>query len=208
MNKPLEYIRLPFDLATLPDGWFNKYEVNLLYQLVTQCDGSVLEIGPWVGRSTCVICNALNQKAQPQRFVTIDYFFDSEDEWESRFGSPVRNKPNAEYYLQHINQPGGVMASLKRNLQKNGFEDLVDVRKGDFRHYPFEETFSLVFSDAMHGVHEIRKNISATLNLLKPGGILVCDDVSKQEEVDAIVSAAEFAWHHVDSLLFYGKLAD
>lgn len=116
-------------------------------------------------------------------------------------------KSNSDLYLPHINQPGGVLTSLEKNLSDRGFLDLVSIIKGDFLCHNFEgERFELIFSDAMHGVKEIQRNIGTTLGLLKPGGFLLCDDISSEAEVEAIVSAAEFDWFYVDSLLFYGKL--
>lgn len=207
LTQKLDYVRLPFDLATLPHGWFSKHQVNILYQVAQIADGPMLEIGPWIGRSTCVIGEALKRKENPNYFCTVDYFFDDEKQWEVKFGHPLRDKPNFMDYLVHIEQEGGAIESLKRNLKELEIDHLVDVVKGDFLEIEFQKKFDFVFSDAMHGVLEIRKNLPATLALLNPGGYLLCDDVATPEERNAIVDGANFDWHFVDSLLFYGKLA-
>lgn len=201
----LDYVTMPFDLGTLPEGWFSKYQVNILYQLVTKTSGAILEIGPWIGRSTTVVCEALRRQGLNRKFVTVDYGISSEAEWESKFGDKVTNKPDPERYLKHINQPEGTLTSLKRNLEERGFSDLVEVRKGDFLSETFETKFSLIFCDATHSISEIERNVPRLLENLAPGGILACDDIRDERMIEAILAQSPFAWWHVDRLLFYGE---
>ncbi len=204
MHK-LGYVPLPFDRANLPEGWFSKYQVNILFQLVNLTRGPILEVGPWIGRSTAVICEALKLQESRRRFVTVDYGICSEQDWEQRFGEPVTNKSDPARYLCHINQPDGNLTSLKKNLSDRGFADLVEIRRGDFLHEVFDTKFSLIFCDATHDNHEIDRNIPSLLSLLAPGGILACDDIRDEQMVRRILSHTGFLWTHLDHSLFYGR---
>ena len=145
MDK-LGYVPLPFDRVDLPEGWFSKYQVNILFQLVNLTTGPILEIGPWVGRSTVVMCEALKRQKCKRRFISVDYGICSEEEWETRFGEPVTNKTDPSRYLRHINQPEGNLTSLRRHLSDRGLTDLVEIRKGDFLEESFDSDFALIFA--------------------------------------------------------------
>lgn len=202
--EKLSYIQLPFDLATLPEGWFSKGQINILYQLASATPGPILEVGPWVGRSTAVICEALSRRPDKVEFHTVDYGISSEHEWRALFGSELRAKPNAHQYLPHINQPGGSISSLKRNLEERGFGDMVTIHKGDFHDVCPEGEFSLIFCDATHNIAEINKNVPTLIAKLKPRGILACDDTHPHHE-EHLRTKFRWKWAHNDSLLFYGE---
>src|SRR5688572_10799133 len=97
MNR-LSYIKLPFKLETLPEGWFSKGKVNCLYQLASMTSGPILEVGSWVGRSTCVIAYALKHRGSRHPFHTVDLGFSSEAQWEEFCGNPLGQKHNADLY--------------------------------------------------------------------------------------------------------------
>ncbi|WP_203072893.1 class I SAM-dependent methyltransferase [Falsiroseomonas ponticola] len=197
---------LPFSLKDLPEGWFSANQVNVLYQLASTTPGPILEIGPWVGRSTSVIARALRERKEKIAFHTVDYGIESEDEWLTLFGSSVRTKKDPDRYLRHINQPRGTIASLERNLSAQGLRDFVEIHRGDFHQVSPPGLFSLVFCDATHSVAEIDANLPALLAKVAPGGIIACDDINPALEAH-ILSRFRFRWHHVDSLLFYAEPA-
>jgi hypothetical protein len=205
----LAYVRLPFDLATLPDGWFSKHEVNVLYQLVSMMPtGRILEVGPWIGRSTVVICQALSRRPDRCEFHTVDFGIASEQEWDERYPEePLSSKANADVYRPHINQAGGSLVSLDRNLRERGFDHLVQVHRGDFLEVAPPGPYQLIFCDATHSNEEIDRHVPTLLSMLAPGGILACDDIDANLEA-YMRERFGWAWAHVDSLLFYGQPAD
>jgi predicted O-methyltransferase YrrM len=206
MDK-LGYRALPFHLGDLPEGWFSPNQVNVLYQLALATPGPILEIGPWVGRSTSVIARALRERGGRIPFHTVDYGIASEEEWQALFGSSVRAKKDPDRYLRHINQPGGTIASLERNLDAQGLRDLVEIHRGDFHRVAPAGPFALIFCDATHSRQEIDDNIPALLRKLAPGGVLACDDITPELEAHLLARFA-FRWHHLDSLLFYAEVGD
>lgn len=202
--EKLNYTRMPFDLGSLPEGWFSKGQINILYQLAVAANGPILEVGPWVGRSTAVICHALQQRADTIPFHTVDYGIASSEEWKARFGDDLSKKPDPDRYLRHINQPEGTITSLRRNLSERGLEELVTIHRGDFHDVCPPGEFSLIFCDATHSIAEIDSNVPALLKKLVSGGILACDDIHPAFE-DHLRKTFKWKWAHVDSLLFYGE---
>jgi len=205
MKEKLEYVRLPFDLATLPHGWFSKGQVNILYQLAMATPGPILEIGPWIGRSTSVICHALSRRTEKVDFHTVDYGISSEAEWRELYGIDLREKENFNLYLPHIEQPGGSIESLKRNIKQQGFEHLVQIHKGDFHKVCPPGNFSLIFCDATHDIDEIDKNCPALMSRLSPGGRIAFDDIDAALD-DYLRAKFNWKWAYNDSLLFYGEV--
>lgn len=201
--QPLPEITLPFAMDWLPPGFLPPAHANVLYQLA-QSAGSVLEIGSWVGRSTCVIAKALSTRVPAVPFHTSDFFIADDEDWERRHGVALEGKWNADVYRYFMKQPGGTRGVLDRHLEERGLRHLVTVHDGDFLDIDFGRRFDLVFCDATHDGHEINRNIPHALELLEPGGVLACDDIANDDLRDALLARAEFAWHHISGTLFYG----
>jgi hypothetical protein len=201
--KALTEIKLPFNLGWLPIGYFPAAHVNILYQLAQQAS-SVLEIGSWVGRSTCVIGAALKSRRDSVPFHTVDFFIKDDSDWQRRYGVPLSLKANAEVYRYFMKLPGGPRGSLERHLLTRGLRDLVTVHEGDFRDIDFGRRFGLIFCDATHDVREIELNVAKALDLLEPHGILACDDIVDENLRCALLSQSDFEWHQVHKALFYG----
>lgn len=202
--KPLRAVELPFLLGWLPYGFLPPSHVNILYQLALQAS-SVLEVGSWVGRSTCVIGAALRNRNGPIPFHTTDFFIENDDDWQRRFGVALSSKPNAEVYRQYMRQPGGPRGVLESHLRARELHHLVTVHAGDFREMHFGRRFGLIFCDATHDDLEIETNVPCLLPLLEPGGILACHDISTRRLLHKLLGTTSFAWYHVHESLFYGQ---
>lgn len=205
----LKEIKLPFTEDWLPDGFLNLQKINILYQLAYNAS-SVLEIGSWVGRSTCVIAKAIKIRSEadalkPTPFYTIDYFIENDAEWEKRFGVPLASKKNAEVYRRYMRQPGGSRAELEKNLSDRELDKFVSIFSGDFLEVDFGRKFGMIFCDATHDQREIDMNLPHILKLLEPGGILVCDDI-KNDSLESMLRAhTDFKWGFRDAGVFYGE---
>ena len=202
--EALTPIELPFPVGWLPYGFLPSSHASILYQLALRA-GSILEIGSWVGRSTCVIGAALQRRREMVPFHTIDFFIEDDDDWQRRYGVPLASKINAEVYRQFMRQPGGARGVLERHLTVRVLDHLVNIHQGDFRQIDFGQRFGLIFCDATHDDREIALNVPPLLQLLEPAGILVCHDIATDGLLQALLTQTAFAWHHVHDSLFYGQ---
>ena len=201
----LRQIPLPFDVKRLPQGFFGAECCNLLYQLAARA-GSVLEIGSWVGRSTTVIAYAIQGRQVP--FVTMDYFVQTDEEWRERFRQNLSDKRNAHRYRKFMDQDGGSLAALKQHLTERGVRSLVEIIHGDVVAHDFgSRQFDLIFCDATHWEWEIDRTVPRCLQLLRPGGVLACHDITTPALEAAVLKHGQWDWHHVDHKLFYGQVA-
>ena len=203
MTHAVELKAVPFGLETLPEGWFSKTQISALYQLALTTEGPILEVGSWIGRSTTVIGHALQARPDAIEFHTVDYGIASLEEWAERFGSSLLKKPNADRYLPHITREGGSLSSLRENLAAQGMLDLVQIHKGDFHDVAPQLQYGLIFCDATHNRREIDTNVPALIGMLKPGGVLACDDIT-DELYEYLISRFRFQWQERAALLFYG----
>lgn len=205
LKKLRTYLFLSRRYRNLPDGWLSRYQAEELYETGYEQPGPFLEIGPWIGRSTCCIANGIQDSGQSKTFVSVDLGLCSEEEWHAFFGKPLSDKPNKEAYLPHITRPGGTIASLEENLKARKLDRLVDVRKGDFRNMTFPEApFQTIFCDASHNVREVRANLPIIADLLAPGGILVADDIANADILRTLLEHFPCSRHRLRERLFIG----
>jgi predicted O-methyltransferase YrrM len=169
-------------------------EQKFLFVLGAYSKGDVLEIGPWLGRSTVCIANGIvDSKKKGRRFVTcelaptmenyreieggqIGFFYPATSE--ILLGSMPRDAFDKEKrpYLEHKD---GFIHYLRQNLKQAGVDQLVEIVIGSFHDSP-EHAYSLVFADVTHSVAEIELHAEHLRKRLAPGGILACHDTSPQ----------------------------
>lgn len=203
-----KYTFLARHYPSLPEGWLSKYQAEELYRIGREHSGPFLEIGSWIGRSTCCIALGIRDSGKIKRFVSVDLGIESEAEWQSFFGTPLEKKPNKELYLPHITRPGGSIESLKENLRNRKLDHLVEVRKGDFREMDWaEERFETIFCDVSHNPREVAANLPKIGNLLQPGGTLVADDIRTPEILSALLEHFPCKEHQLKEQLFIGVKA-
>jgi predicted O-methyltransferase YrrM len=202
---------LPFDMESLPAGWLAKLECQILYSAAkrTAADG-ILEVGSWIGRSSCAIAYGVrDSQAANTRFDIVDYGIAGVDEWQRRLGPLPTNDKNAQVYLDAISAPGGIGGLLKQNLVRRKLEQFVDlIVLGDILKYETQTRYGFVFCDATHGLEETRRNIPFVRSLLREEFVLICDDVIDSKHlglINEIVQAdACYTTHAVDSHTKFG----
>lgn len=176
-------------MAALPNGWLTHVEASILRTAVKRVAGcSVLEIGSWVGRSTCVIADAVGEDyAAGSRFDVIDFGITGPEEWEWRFGSSVFAHQGVGDFVKPICFPGGVGAVLKQNLVDRGLNKFVRaIILGDVLDMSIGRRYAFVFCDCAHDAVEIERNLPAVRGLLTDDFILVCDDVATHEAANMV----------------------
>lgn len=183
----------PPNTADFPEGWLSHFEAQCLYTATLNLlGGSILEIGSWVGRSTCAIANGIRNNPQPPRFDVVDYGICGFDEWEMRFGDNLLGHPDAKRLIEPICFPGGVGGLLKKNLAERGLGKFVtSIFLGDIKDYLMQMKYDFIFCDATHDEEEIRKNIPIVARLLKENFILICDDIIRDDHLRLVAEMSQ-----------------
>jgi hypothetical protein len=184
------------------NSWITLLERQYMYAFGRWHPGPFLEIGPWVGMSTCHLARGIKDSGAAKRFVTIDLnpsvanfrptstgigFFYPCDSTEDMGSCSLREYE--EEVLPVISSPDGVLGTLRRNLKRHRLDHLVDVREGQFETIT-ERDFRFVFIDAMHSPNEIRRNATKLQPFLRPGSILWCHDLRCHPDNEAELRSA------------------
>lgn len=188
----------PYKFSRLPQGWFNRADCENLSRAVTESTGPILEIGPWIGRSSAVIASTLRHLKQQDRiYDIIDFGIEGKEEWAACLGpDAVKNSEHDEKYCYPIMYPGGTLALLKKNLEdRNLLQYTDDIIKGDVITHEFSRTYGLIFCDATHNFKEVNRNLPKVDQLLQPGGLLLCHDCHIQTTLAAVLELMEFSEH-------------
>lgn len=214
---------LPEDFWAWPvPGWLTGAEEAALYVLGRHASGSVLEIGPWLGRSTVCIARGLAEQRESARpiFVTVElnpttanWRFDHRGvlHFHPNVDGPSLGGTDFDDYVANIHPvvsaPGGVVGELLANLTAVGVADLVKVVAGDVHEVALgRRAYRVVFTDTMHTPDEVVRNAPRLAELLAPGGVLACHDTTPENRA-ALGEFFDFdAEAQVDSL-FVGVAA-
>lgn len=190
-----------------PNGWMSATDLRLLYSTALRTNGDVLEVGPWLGRSSSAIAAGLRDRQEaggaPVRYDTIDYGITSVEEWQARFNErldPGKDKGRA---IEAVYHPGGTIAVLISNLKGNGLLPYVtNVIRGDFHDCPIQRKYQMIFCDATHDDGEIHRNVPRLAELGAEGCTYVFDDVITAERAKLVCSYLEPKQYFMTRRLF------
>lgn len=176
-----------------PNGWMSAKDLTVLFNAGLDAKGDVLEVGPWLGRSTTAITAGLRQREAEGhtsiKYDTIDFGITSADEWVERFDEPFRVAKDKGRVAEAVYHPGGTIAVLIQNLKSNGLLKYVtNVIRGDFLDSPISRQYELIFCDATHDDREIHRHLPKLAELAAPGCVLIFDDVITEERADIVCS--------------------
>ncbi len=173
---------VPFSLPPLPTGWLTGLDVAVLYNLckIAGDNCHVLEIGSWIGRSSCVIAYGIRDFGlSGVSYDIIDYGITGAEEWMRRFNKVLYSETGVKDLAPVVLFPGGTGALLKQNLVDRDLAKYVNlIILGDVVGYKPKFAYDVIFCDATHGPDEIRKNIPIVRQLVDETNFLVvCDDI-------------------------------
>lgn len=190
------YLKLPLPKLRwqFPNGWMSASDLHFLYNIAHETKGDVLEVGPWLGRSSTAISAGLRDReaagGERVKYDIIDYGIASADEWQARFGQPLKLSHDKGRVAEAILHPGGSNAVLINNLKQNDLLRYTNtIMRGDIVDSPIQRSYSMVFCDALHDMVEVERNMPRLAGLIAPGGVLVADDVIADDMAERI---AEF----------------
>jgi len=189
-------LEVPAPSATMTEGvggWLTSREETALYLLGLIANGPVLEVGPWLGKSTVCIASGIAASGERKEFTTCE-LNPTEDSWildddgvrqfhTDGTGQSNSGTPDAEW-IQNIQpivgHPDGVIGLLQANLVRAGVAQIVDVVEGNFLHTPLDGPYGMIFTDAMHTPEEVHLNSARLRELLAPNAILACHDTNDE----------------------------
>jgi hypothetical protein len=190
-NALMELSPIPPGTTDGVDGWLTSNEEAALLALGRYASGPVLEVGPWLGRSTACIAAGISQREQVVAFTTVE-LNPTVEQWTEIDGLwhfiPDPNMPSLggssrdEWLAIEavVSHPLGVVGQLRQNLDRLGVAALVDVVIGDFRQVPLTPPYQTVFSDTLHNPDEIDRYALKFRALLEDGGVFACHDMTPQ----------------------------
>lgn len=176
-----------------PNGWMSAKDLTILYNAASMANGDVLEVGPWLGRSSSAIAAGLQAReaagSAALKYDIIDFGITSAQEWQDRFNHPLRFDKDQGRVAEAVLHPGGTIAVLIQNLKANGLlKSVTNIIRGDFLECPISRSYGMIFCDATHDVAEIDRHLPKIAELAAPGATLVFDDIVTEEAADHVCS--------------------
>ena len=169
---------LPLLIPEFPTGWSSPWELTLLYNFAKYGKGSILEIGPWIGRSTMALALGIRDGSSNSYFDIVDFGITSGDEWQELLQIPFKDFCDTDQIARAIHTQGGSMALLIDNLRKHDLlRYTTTIMRGNALRVPLRNCYEFIFCDTLHDEREIHAYGSLLNKKLAPGGIIICDDV-------------------------------
>jgi predicted O-methyltransferase YrrM len=184
----------PYSQMSLPEGWTTP-ELEQQLRLHSSAATRILEIGSFVGRSTCVIAQVLRSRTTRVPFETCDLHFDTAKEFQD-FYSQIYDDGRPPITVPELHQKylGTSQSALQQNLSSRGLSDLVTCRTGCFVDLKLDSqlsspTYDLIHCDVAHDIAEINHNFPQIRDLLAPtGSVLICGNIATQDQINAILT--------------------
>jgi len=179
----------PFALTDLPDGWLFDLETSILYNAALAARGAVIEVGAWIGRSSCCLAAGIRDNSmQGILYDIFDFGLASIEEWKERFNEDPLVHASRDTYLPVIFHPGGSLALLKKNIvdrQLGGHVNMLHF--GDFKTSAVSRIYEVGFCDASHDEAEIELNVPSLMKMMRQDSFLLCfDDVWSENQAKVL----------------------
>lgn len=174
-----------------PLGWMTWLDLQVIYNAARTARGLVLEVGPFIGRSTVALALGLRDReadgGAPVPFDTIDFGITSAEEWAARFDEVLHPGKRGGRVMDAVYHPGGTVAVLIQNLKQRGLLPFVtSIVRGDILTSPLARSYGLIFCDAAHDDAEIERNLPRLADLAGPGCTFIFDDIINDRHADMI----------------------
>ncbi|MEO7412959.1 MAG: class I SAM-dependent methyltransferase [Opitutaceae bacterium] len=159
------------DMGAIPERGF-------LFQLASDlpADAQVIEVGSWMGGSTCFIAGGL--KGHRAKIYAVDNF-----KGESTCGEDVA------WHERHFRAMGrrSTLEIFQQNLAALGFRGRAEPVVSDSlaaarQLYPLRRTIDFLFIDADHSYDACKDDIAAWAQFVKPGGVIAFHDFGSRAD--------------------------
>jgi hypothetical protein len=178
---------IPFDLNSLPHGWLSPTESRFLYNLARVSKGPVMEVGSWIGRSTCALAYGIRDNPSRPIFDVFDLGLVGFEEWAKWFGADPRTTHGPEI-IEVLETKGGTGAVLRQNLYERRLDQYVNmIVLGDFKKSGVARKYSTCFCDVSHDKAEIDANVPSLMEMIHADDFLIVfDDLWSLEASDYV----------------------
>jgi glycosyltransferase involved in cell wall biosynthesis len=160
----------------LPDGWFHDGDIKQYRLLVEQVPdgGTIIELGPWKGRSLCSVADIIKRKKL--KVYAVDTFEGTRGE-----------KPLQDDAKEH-----NIKEQFENNIKKHGIEVETLAMTTNEAAKKLDMKFDLIFIDADHSYGAFKQDLENWLPKCK--GIIAGHDY----ELEDISSTVDKAFPNVD----------
>ena len=151
-------------------GWIFEGEHEVLWDLATrEGRGDILEIGSWMGKSTCILAGACKERLPQTRVYCVDPFDLS--------GAPAQEA----YHRRLVADASGTFYQFLENARRHDFEShVVPIGARSEQALPgLGLRLRMIFVDGAHDFDSVDRDVRLSLPMLEEGGVLVlhdCDD--------------------------------
>jgi hypothetical protein len=152
-------------------GWFDYQDIYDVAVEEAKDGAHFVEIGCWLGRSTCYLAEAVAKSSKNISITVVDTFC---------------GVPDDELQLLLGRHGGSVDEAFRTNMNRSGLSTLVDVIVEDSKiaHGRFAEgSLDFVFIDGDHSYEGVRQDITNWLPKVRRGGTLAGHDYGNSESV-------------------------
>ena len=171
-------------------GWFSGN--NLFLSILDECDDNsetnILEVGTWLGKSTCYIASMAKVLKKPVKIYAVDTF---------------AGEPTCEFQVGIVKENGGsIYNQFLKNVKDLELDDIIIPIVSDshsclrkcFSKY-LVRSFDVISLDANHSYEYVKKDLEYLWPALKKGGLFCGDDYNG----DVKKAVVEFAnKYHLD----------
>lgn len=151
-------------------GWLFEGEHDYLWKLACRENiGDILEIGCWMGKSTCIFAGACKKVSPKTKVICLDTF------------NHGGTKEQQKWQMQMASDPKGTFYQLIDNACKFGFRDQIIpiASRSDIALKHINPQLRLIFVDGTHDYKSVITDIRSTIPYLLPGGIILFHDANK-----------------------------
>lgn len=173
--RPILRARITSALPTI-EGWCTERKALWLAELIINGGyGRILEVGIYGGRSFIPMAMALQYSAPGGRAYGVEA-------WSNDVAVATETTPDHDDWWRAIDL-NSIKAGFRRSVALNGVEDIVKVLEmpsdDAFEKLKGTDTvpFDLIHVDGSHSEAQSLRDVQMWPELLRPGGVLVMDDI-------------------------------
>lgn len=149
-------------------GWDDP-EMRACYDLIVNAasDGdTIAEVGTFLGRSLCYVCNQIKTSGKKIKVISVDLF-------------PAQVMVQVPSMTLNCDWPDGSLSIVRANVMQGGFQDFVSFIRGDSAESASQVPDGSLFAcyvDACHTYEGVLRDVRAWLPKVRKGGIYAGHD--------------------------------